>query len=136
MLECLSAHVTPTAYRPTRWTSEGSSGLGWPRMGRLILMAMRSGRRRVELPPGQEIVHGHVPVSPPRGGAPPDSRLVEGAPAIVEMLERASNREIARGADVTATEAAGEEPLGCPAAETAHGGQRLDDVVIGSAHKG
>src|SRR3990172_3613180 len=133
MLECLSAHVTPTAYRPTRCTSVGSSGLGWPRMGRLILIAMPSGRRRAQLPPGQEVVDGHVLVRPPGGSAPPDSRLLEGPPAVVEVLERAADREIARGADVAPAEVAREEPLGGPAAEAAHGGERLDDVLVGAA---
>src|SRR3990172_2302031 len=133
MLECLSAHVTPTAYRPTRCTSVGSSGLGWPRMGRLILIAMPSGRRRAQLPPGQEVVDGHVLVRPPDGGAPPDSRLLEGSPAVVEVFERAADREIARGADVAPAQVAGEEPLGGPAAEAAHCHQRLDDVLVGAA---
>src|SRR5574341_1573869 len=132
MLECLSAHVTPTAYRPTRWTSVGSSGLGWPRMGRLILIAMPSGRRRAQLTPGQEIVDRHVLVRSPGGSAPPDRRLLEGPPAIVEVLERAPDREITRRADVAPAEVAREEPFGGPAAEAAHGGERLDDVLVGA----
>src|SRR6202795_43273 len=133
MLECLSAQVTPTAYRPTRCTSVGSSGLGWPRMGRLILIAMPSGRRRAKLPPGQEVVDGHVLVRPPGGSAPPDGRFVEGPPAVVEVLERAADREIPRSADVAPAEVAREEPLGRPPAEAAHGGERLDDVLVGAA---
>src|ERR1700675_2686659 len=136
MLECLSAQVTPTAYRPTRCTSVGSSGLGWPRMGRVILIAMTSGRRRAQLPPGQEVVHGHVLVRPPGGSAPPDGGLVEGPPAVVEVLERAADREIARGADVASAEVAREEPVGRPAAEAAHGGERLDDLLVGAAAEG
>src|ERR1700693_1220506 len=118
MLECLSAQVPPTASRPTRCTSVGSSGLGWPRMGRVILIAMPSGRRRAQLPPGPEVVDGHALVRPPGGSAPPD---------VGEVLERAADREIARSADVAPAEVTRKEPLGGPAAEAAHGGERLDD---------
>src|SRR6266508_5669433 len=81
----------------------------------------------------EEIVHGHVLVLAPGRGAPPDGRLVESPPAVVEVLERAADREIARGADVAPAEVAREEPLGRPAAEAAHGGERLDDVLVRAA---
>src|SRR5262249_37441833 len=99
-------------------------------MGRLILIAMMSRCRR-QAPSRQEIVDGQVLVRAPPGRATPHARLVEGTSAIEEVLEGAPHRQVPRGADVAAAEMAREKPFRRPSAETAHGGERPDHLVVG-----
>src|SRR5882672_3914009 len=102
-------------------------------MGRLSLIAMPSGRLRTQPLPRQEIVNRHVLMCPPGRGAAPDACFVERAPAVVEALEGAAHREIARSTDVAAPEVAREKPFRRPAAEAPDGGERLDHPLVRGA---
>src|SRR5437660_1724314 len=63
----------------------------------------------------------------PRARAAPDRLLAQDPPATVEVVERLADREIAGRADIAAAQAAGEEPVRGPAAETAERRELLDD---------
>src|SRR5215470_8342400 len=104
-------------------------------MGRLILMAMTSGRRG-QAPSCQEIVNGQVLVRAPSPRRTPHARLVESPPAIEEMLEGAPHRQVSRGAHVTAAEVTREKPLRRPSAEASHGGEDPDHLVVAMALQG
>src|SRR5213594_1950961 len=115
-----SAQSTPSAYRPTRCTSLGTPGSGWPMILRPLVFFTRRPRRRTrQTHPGQDVVHREILVLAPRARAPPDRVLAERPSATVVVNERLADREIAGRADVAAPEAAGEKPVGGPATEAA-----------------
>src|SRR5437879_4463818 len=63
----------------------------------------------------------------PRARAAPDRLLAQDPPATVVVVERLADREIAGRADIATAQAAGEEPVRGPAAETAERRELLDD---------
>src|SRR5262245_23968696 len=99
-------------------------------MGRLTLMAIRSGRRRAQALSGHEIVHDHVLMRAPRRRTTANAGLVERPSVVVYTFERPPDSEIAGGADIAPAEVPREKPLRGPTPETAHGGNRVNDLLV------
>src|SRR5688572_10462891 len=71
-------------------------------------------------------MNGEILVRAPRPRAAPDGHLGEAATAPIKMLEGLAHGEVAGGTDVTASPAAGEEPVRRPSTEAAQGGEGVD----------